>query len=1100
MDVERPDEYYFVTSRELSRTQKDTLLEELSPHLVNSSGILGLHDLNNLLGKYKCVEEDHFKLWMPSVGVLRRALNLDTSGPEGSVEIPIDSTQGVRSIFGDANSTFDDPDFIVIGEIPDVPAEYISREICDILMERFERSVDSAVCALVGMRGVGKTHVAASCARSLIAGGRGLVGWVSAETEIEMLSGLTRIAEKLGVAAPNGDPVESARRLREHLAVRTGSSLIVFDDARDPDALRPYLPSLGVTKVVITTTDRQFAELGHTIEVDVFARAESRQILEIRTGLSDKAGADAVAEQLGDLPLAIAAAAATIRARGYSYSRYLDRLRQETIASALKRRQGQQYPRSVEAALLLAIDAVQSGDTNGITTNLLMIVSVLSHKGMGRELLPRIPLDVEVVEAAIERCVRGSVLSYSIGGRAIIMHRLTRQVVRERVGGNNGLTWAACATLDLLDPDLDDQITWHQRESVVNAANHIEALWKIVKTHVANKDIVGRVLYARKFAAHLLCMIGADTYGALHIHRDVVKECEIAFDFNHPNTLSARNALAFSLERAGKLSESIKLFEKTLHDCERIHGVNHINTYRTFLGLAGAYESAGRSADAVGFYERALADAKRIFGIDHPRTWDCRNDLAVSYRAAARTVDAIQLSENVLSDSERRFGSNHRNTIVARNNLAIAYNDGNRKGDAIDLLVRALGDAEHLLGVGHPSTISVRNSLAAMYAHMERGLEAIGLLKKSLCAVEQDLGQDHIETVIMEGELASIYMQSDCPNDAIACYERAIATAERLDTDHPLIDGFRKNLATAYVSQGKWDAAILLLEGLAICPSRVPAIDARLALLRRNQLAAAYMSTDRAEEAIGLWSEDFSSALTVLGPDHPDTRIIRENLLEAYQSEGCYPEIISILEKILTESEVLNGPDRDDIRSLLTRLARAYHESDRYADAVPFYERALTIAEETLGLDHAETLVICNNLADDYDLSGRSSEAIHLFERTFKDRMRTLGMGDPATIATLANLIRAHCSADRHGAAAITLYEGIATDNGYKLDINHPATRTLYNNVATAYAMTGRYAEAVSLLAPALASAELANGADSVEALALRKNIAAISHAREASD
>ena len=92
----------------------------------------------------------------------------------------------------------------------------------------------AVVCALTGMRGVGKTQVAAAYARSWIEAGRGLVGWVNAETLDVAVADLARIAEAVGVADPEGDSARSAHRLVDHLATRAGESLLVFDNADRP--------------------------------------------------------------------------------------------------------------------------------------------------------------------------------------------------------------------------------------------------------------------------------------------------------------------------------------------------------------------------------------------------------------------------------------------------------------------------------------------------------------------------------------------------------------------------------------------------------------------------------------------------------------------------------------------------------------------------------------------------------------------------------------------------------------------------------------------------------------------------------------------------
>jgi len=86
------------------------------------------------------------------------------------------------------------------------------------------------VHALTGLRGVGKTQVAAAYARLRVNEGWELIGWVNAETREGTLTGLARIAGRLGVADPEGDSLESAQRLKDHLNARTTTGLLVLDN------------------------------------------------------------------------------------------------------------------------------------------------------------------------------------------------------------------------------------------------------------------------------------------------------------------------------------------------------------------------------------------------------------------------------------------------------------------------------------------------------------------------------------------------------------------------------------------------------------------------------------------------------------------------------------------------------------------------------------------------------------------------------------------------------------------------------------------------------------------------------------------------------
>src|SRR6478609_2001110 len=81
---------------------------------------------------------------------------------------------------------------------------------------------------------------------------------------------------RAGVRRAPAVALKSAQRLREHLETRPGGGLVVFDNAVDPDTLMEFLPAVGTTRVVITSTDRAFTEFGREVDVAAFTRAESR--------------------------------------------------------------------------------------------------------------------------------------------------------------------------------------------------------------------------------------------------------------------------------------------------------------------------------------------------------------------------------------------------------------------------------------------------------------------------------------------------------------------------------------------------------------------------------------------------------------------------------------------------------------------------------------------------------------------------------------------------------------------------------------------------------------------------------------------------------
>ena len=130
----------------------------------------------------------HKLIWIVIVVVVLIAVFALSRVPAGSADVPT---------FSPAQQS--DP--IVIGEIPREPAAFVARGMIDRLAEVVTGQV-AVLYAVTGMRGVGKTQVAAAYARSCVNAGWGLVGWVKAESRDVLLAGMVRVAHAVGVADP----------------------------------------------------------------------------------------------------------------------------------------------------------------------------------------------------------------------------------------------------------------------------------------------------------------------------------------------------------------------------------------------------------------------------------------------------------------------------------------------------------------------------------------------------------------------------------------------------------------------------------------------------------------------------------------------------------------------------------------------------------------------------------------------------------------------------------------------------------------------------------------------------------------------------------
>ena len=545
-----------------------------------------------------------------------------------------------------------------------------------------------------GMRGVGKSQLAAAYARECEKAGWSLVAWMDASTREQAVAGLGGLAHEMGIDEDGkGDPEGLARRCVSRLNSGDSDRLLVFDNVEDIDDLTGLVPRSDGLRVLVTTTmARLDPGAGILVPVGMFTRPQSVAFVLERTGTGDPTSAARLAGALGDLPVALAQAAGTIEVNGYStIDEYLAELSEYRLDEVVDRLPGDDYPVLVHAALRMAcrsaLDMLADKDRTSDEADLpraaaasvqLATLALLAPSGVPRPWLHRIGTRMPIARQALGALVAHSVCTLSEDGRYVRIHGLQGRVLREDYTRQpevfadlEGAVVDLLKGIDMDKADTNDA----QRTDALDMADQLRAIAEQQQgqahysSHEARIDLssVGRII--NDTIVSLLNMGRPQTALTLE---DAVDMLTDVLGPDHPHTLLARSNLARAHQEAGHTSTAIAMYEDLLTDHTRILDPDHPITLTTRNNLANAHQQAGHVPTAIDMYEALLPDMTRVLGPDHPRTLTTRGNLALAHRQAGHLSTAIDMYEDLLPDCTRILGPDHPYTLATRNSLAAA--------------------------------------------------------------------------------------------------------------------------------------------------------------------------------------------------------------------------------------------------------------------------------------------------------------------------------------------------------------------------------------------------------------------------------------------
>ncbi|HEY4404889.1 MAG TPA: tetratricopeptide repeat protein [Xanthobacteraceae bacterium] len=721
-----------------------------------------------------------------------------------------------------------------------------------------------AIATLHGMRGVGKTTLAAGYAE-LHRGDYRATWWIRAQTDAGMRADLVALGVRLGWVGADDKEEPAFAAVMERLRHEGDGILLIFDNAMDANALKPYLPRGGGSRILITSNAQAWRGIAAPVEIGIWPKTTGADYLLARTGRdSERVAAEALSEALGGLPLAHEQAAAYCERLEKSLDDY--RKRFETAPARLlddERDAPAEYHDRLTVAKTFGLAIEEAAKLHPAVEPLIVHAALLAAEPIplflfveGREKFGA-PLADALADEGLDDAIaalrafalidRETIVDErdpSIRTDTIRLHRLVRQVAAARRAGdarvlaqralmevvasvyppearNAPKTWPPARRLDGHALAMVDEDAAPLAGAEARASGLLNGLASYRHCALA-AYAQARPLYERALALKekafgpdhpetalslnnlaLLLQDQGDLAGARPLHERALAIREKALGPGHPYTAESLNNLALLLQAQGDLAAARPLLERALAIDEQALGPDHPSTAISLNNLALLLQAEGDLAGARPLYERALAISEKVLGLEHPSTAAGLNNLAFLLKAQGDLAGARQLYERALTIDQKVLGPDHPATASDLSNLAGLLKAQGDLSGARPLYEQALAIDEKVLGPEHPDTATDLNNLAMLLHDLGDLAPARPLFQRVLAIREKVLGPDHRQTAQCLNNLADLLHDQGDLAGARPLYERALAIYQSaLGPDHPNTNRGRRNLALLLLATG----------------------------------------------------------------------------------------------------------------------------------------------------------------------------------------------------------------------------------------------------------------------------------------------------------
>jgi len=669
--------------------------------------------------------------------------------------------------------------------------------------------------AIHGLGGVGKTQLALEYNYRSVAE-YDIVWWVRSEEPATLAADYASLANALDLPEKEVADQEVIIQAVKQWLEQHPKWLLVFDNAKDRADVRKYIPRGETGHVLITSRNANWRATATPLDVHVLERSESVDFLLKRTGYTDREAAGALADALGDLPLALEQAGAYMEAKGRNISDYLNMFTVHKNKLLNRAAPSTDYPDTVATTWDIAFNEVMQLSSSG--ADLLNLCAFLAPDDIPVELLDSgveyLPGSLAAVagdplafDDAVDPLRRYSLVEITAG--TISVHRLVQAVTRDRLDGDELKKWAEAAVriVDEAFPfKINDVGTWPVSTRLLPhalaAAEHAEALDVASDSTVRLLNQTGLYLKGRAQFAE-----------AKEMHERTLAIDEAVYGPDHPDVAICVNNLGDVLKALGDMEGAKKKFERALAIGEAAYGPDHPTVAIYVNNLGDVLQDLGNLEAAKKMFERALAIDEAAYGPDHPTVAIYVNNLGIVLKALGDLEGAKKMYERALAIGEATYGPDHPTVAIRVNNLGIVLKALGDLEGAKKMYERALAIDEAAYGPDHPTVAIDVNNLGLVLKALGDLEGAKKMYERALAIGEAAYGPDHPQVAIYVNNLGSVLKALGDLEGAKKMYERALAIGEAAyGPDHPTVAIRVSNLGGVLKALGDLEGAKKMYE------------------------------------------------------------------------------------------------------------------------------------------------------------------------------------------------------------------------------------------------------------------------------------------------